>query len=193
MRRTSTGPINPGSTAGRMNILPLINGDADAWDAFVEEYGGNVYSQVIQVLSRRRGRADSNTVSDVVSDVFHRLIKNDFRLLRTYRPEKSPMPHWIGLVARSTALNWVRRRSLNTVSMDEAPPIPADPAPAKTPVDLPEGLLSPRQALLLRMTFDGGLGTEEIAEKLQIDVQSVRSMKHVAIKKLRDYYGVQRE
>jgi RNA polymerase sigma factor (sigma-70 family) len=65
--------------------------------------------------------------------------------------------------------------------------------PAIEPVDrltYPPELLSPRQREILALLYDRDMDVAEIAAKLAIDAQTVRSMHHKAMVKLRAHFGV---
>ena len=55
---------------------------------------------------------------------------------------------------------------------------------------LPTDLLSPRQREILAMLYDRDMDVSEVAATLQIDAQTVRSMHHKAMLKLRVHFGV---
>jgi RNA polymerase sigma-70 factor (ECF subfamily) len=61
----------------------------------------------------------------------------------------------------------------------------------KTPesVKIPPGLLSERQALVLRLLYDRDMDAAEVAGLLGIDSQTVRSTHHKALVKLRKYFA----
>ena len=87
----------------------LLRGEKAAWDAFVRRYGGLVVAAV-------RGVAMAQPeVEDLTQEVFVRLCKDDFRLLRTYDPARASLSTWITIVARSTARDGLRRRRAETV------------------------------------------------------------------------------
>ena len=73
----------------------LLRGDRGAWDAFVRRYAGLVVAAV-------RGVArEAAEVEDLTQDVFLRLCKDDFRLLRSYDASRAGLSTWITIVARS--------------------------------------------------------------------------------------------
>ena len=96
-------------------------------------------------------------------------------------------------MARSTAVDALRRRRLRLVAL-EGPvldrPAPADEPPAG-PV-IPPGLLTTRQALVLRLLFDEDWEVAEVARLLAVDEQTVRSTKHKALTALRRHFGVEK-
>ena len=64
-------------------------------------------------------------------------------------------------------------------------PEPDEPAP----LAIPEGLLTPRQQLVLRLLFDRELEVPEAARLLGVDEQTIRSTKHKALAALRKHFG----
>ena len=162
----------------------LLRGEKAAWDAFVRRYGGLVVAAVRGVASVY------GDVEDLTQDVFVRLCKDDFRLLRTYDPERASLSTWITIVARSTARDGLRRRRAETVPLDSVPEaqLAIDPVLPVEKLKLPEALLSPRQREILAMLYDREMDVAEIARTLGIDPQTVRSAHHKAMVKLRAHF-----
>jgi RNA polymerase sigma-70 factor (ECF subfamily) len=162
----------------------LLRGEKAAWDAFVRRYGGLVVAAV-------RGVAMAQAeVEDLTQEVFVRLCKDDFRLLRTYDPARASLSTWITIVARSTARDGLRRRRAETVPLDSVPEaqLAIDPVMPVEKLKLPEALLSPRQREILAMLYDREMDVAEIARALGIDPQTVRSAHHKAMVKLRAHF-----
>lgn len=162
----------------------LLNGDPDAWKDFVRRYGGLIVAAV-------RGLAPSpGEIEDLTQDVFVRLCKDDFRLLRSYDPMRASLSTWLTIVARSTARDALRRRRADAVPIDSVPEGRLAVEPVEPPVrlKLPEALLSPRQREILAMLYDCEMDVAEIARALGIDPQTVRSTHHKAMLKLRAYF-----
>jgi RNA polymerase sigma factor (sigma-70 family) len=162
----------------------LLRGEKAAWDAFVRRYGGLVVAAV-------RGVAMAQPeVEDLTQEVFVRLCKDDFRLLRSYDPARASLSTWITIVARSTARDGLRRRRAETVPLDVVPEaqLAIDPVEPVQKLKLPEALLSPRQRQILAMLYDREMDVAEIAQALAIDPQTVRSAHHKAMIKLRVHF-----
>ena len=65
----------------------------------------------------------------------------------------------------------------------------AAPEKAAPPeINIPEELLSPRQRLVLRLLFDDEMSVAEAAEAMSVEAQTVRSAKHKALTKLRQFF-----
>jgi RNA polymerase sigma-70 factor (ECF subfamily) len=168
------------------DLAALIRGEKGAWDAFVRRYAALIMAAV-RGVAQEGGEAE-----DLAQDVFIRLCKDDFRLLKTYDPSRAGLTTWLTIVARSTARDAQRRRRVQSVPIDDAPEA-ALAVPAVEPVDrlaYPAELLSPRQREILAMTYDRDMDVAEIATALRIDAQTVRSMHHKAMLKLRAHFGV---
>jgi RNA polymerase sigma-70 factor (ECF subfamily) len=162
----------------------LLRGEKAAWDAFVRRYGGLVVAAV-------RGVATAQPeVEDLTQEVFVRLCKDDFRLLRGYDPARASLSTWITIVARSTARDGLRRRRAETVPIDFVPEaqLAVDPVEPVQKLKLPEALLSPRQREILTMLYDREMDVAEVAQALSIDPQTVRSAHHKAMVKLRAHF-----
>jgi len=162
----------------------LLRGEKAAWDAFVRRYGGLVVAAVRGVASVY------GDVEDLTQDVFVRLCKDDFRLLRSYDPARASVSTWITIVARSTARDGLRRRRPESVPIDAVPEaqLAIDPVEPVEKLKLPEALLSPRQREILAMLYDREMEVAEIARALGIDPQTVRSAHHKAMLKLRAHF-----
>jgi RNA polymerase sigma-70 factor (ECF subfamily) len=180
-----------------VDLKACCRGDPQAWHAFVQSYGHIIYAAV-QRTFRARGRITHRgaTVDDVAQDVFVRLVKEDFRLLRSFDPRKASLSTWLTLVARSTTIDHLRKAHDPTIPIDEslsasAPPRAPSAALAGETIlpAFPPDLLSPRQKLVLDMSFDQQRTVPEIARALSIDEQTVRSTRHKAIEKLRNYFA----
>ena len=162
----------------------LLNGDSAAWESFVRRYGGLIVAAV-------RGIAPvPGEVEDLTQDVFVRLCKDEFRLLRSYDPARAALSTWLTIVARSTARDALRRRRAESVPIEAVPEaqLAVDPVEPVRKLKLPEALLSPRQREILSMLYDREMEVAEIAQALAIDPQTVRSAHHKAMLKLRAHF-----
>jgi RNA polymerase sigma-70 factor (ECF subfamily) len=162
----------------------LLNGDKTAWDEFVRRYGGLIVAAVRGVVHTH------GDLEDLTQEVFVRLCKDDFRLLKTYDPARAGISTWLTIVARSTARDTLRRRRAESVPIDLVPEanLAVDAVEPVQKLKLPEALLSPRQREILAMLYDGEMDVAEIAVKLGIDPQTVRSAHHKAMVKLRAHF-----
>ena len=133
------------------------------------------------------GTYSSADVDDAVQNLYMRLLRDNFRLLKSYDSQKASLSTWLGLIARSVTIDFLRKKKSHLPLKEEIAGS-AEPAPVEERIDLPKGVLSARQELILRMLFDKEMDPAEVAEVLGVEVQTVRSAKHKAIEKLRRYY-----
>lgn len=174
-----------------MDQKQLVTGNKAAWDTFVEQYSPVIYSVVLKIFHSRTKNFDESDVNDAVQEIFIRLIKENYRLLKMYNPSKASLSTWLTIIARNTTIDIFRQRQLNTVSLENNTQNITEPKDSSDfSIDIPLDLLSPRQKLVLKLLFDKGMETSEIAELLNISVQTVRSAKHKALTKLRKYYDI---
>ncbi len=167
----------------------LLRGEKEAWRRFVRRYAGLVVAAV-------RGVArEAGEVEDLTQEVFLRLCKDDFRLLRGYDPARAGLSTWITIVARSTARDAMRRYRPVSVPIEAVPEgrLAIDPIEPVPKLKLPEALLSPRQRQILTMLYDRDMEVSEVATALGIDPQTVRSAHHKAMIKLRAHFRAEVE
>jgi RNA polymerase sigma factor (sigma-70 family) len=162
----------------------LLRGEKEAWGRFVRRYAGLVVAAV-RSIAREAGE-----VEDLTQEVFLRLCKDDFRLLRGYDPARAGLSTWLTIVARSTARDAMRRYRPVAVPIEAVPEgrLAVDPVEPVRKLKLPEALLSPRQQQILTMLYDREMDVSEVAAALGIDPQTVRSAHHKAMIKLRAHF-----
>lgn len=167
----------------------LLNGERGAWGPFVRRYAAIIYSAINRRLAPFGRMQDAE---EVAQDVFLKLCNENFRLLRNFDPRKAKLTTWLTVIATSTAIDHLRRNSKVTQTLDDLPEEVAKvEAVEKGWIKYPPDLLSPRQALVLRLLYDRDLDVAEAAEILGVDPQTVRSMHHKALVKLRAYFQAQ--
>lgn len=165
--------------------------------AFMRETGALIAASVRRTLGMARhgngslsARHPDLEVDDAVQETFARLFASDARLLRSFDPSRASLATFVTLVARSVTLDLVRRRRHITVPLDAVPhpgPGSAHDGDTKDPIVVPQEVLTGRQLLVLRLIFDEGRPVEQVAAMLGVDAQTVRSTKHKAIERLREY------
>ena len=173
-----------------IDLGALCRGDKRAWDAFVNRYAPIVQGAVRRLL-RSAGRGDAEA-ADLMQDVFLRLCKDSFRLMRSYDPARASLSTWLTVVARSTALDRLRRRVPVQVALEDVPEavLKVEPEVRGSDAKLPLDGLPPRQKLILTLLFERDMDVAEVAGMLKLDPQTVRSMKHKALTRLREQMNI---
>lgn len=175
-----------GDTGGDADLEALLRGDKAAWNRFVTRHAGVIFAAVRRRLVPAGRVADAE---DVVQDVFVRLCQHDFRLLRSYDAARAKITTWLTVIAHSAAVDHLRRLRRRTEDIEAQPEavLAVDPV-IREEVKIPDGLLSPRQALVLELLYQRDMTPGEAAEAIGIDPQTVRSMHHKALVKLRAHF-----
>ncbi len=165
----------------------LLAGGKAAWDRFVVQHAAIIFAAVRRKLVQAGYLEDAE---DVVQDVFLKLCARDRAVLRSYDPQKAKLSTFLTVVAASVTIDHLRRRRMRSVSLEAAPPEELSQDPVEPSwLTIPEGLLSARQALVLELLYKRDLDPAEAAEILGVDPQTVRSMHHKALTKLRAHFA----
>lgn len=179
-----------GSSAICIDVDSCVTGDGHFWGEFVSRYSAVVYSAVRKVIQSKVRMANHEDIRDVAQNVFVRLVKKDFNLLRRYDPSRCSLPTYLTIIARSTALDYLRYGYFNSVPLDD---FDRDArVEAHEPdefVELPPGVLTERQTTILRLLFYKDYDVPMAAEALGVKAQTVRSIKHQALTRLRTHYA----
>ncbi len=171
----------------QIDLQALAAGNKRAWDAFVLASTPLLNAVVRRALSSYRLGEDD--IMDAAQDVYVRLCANQFRLLKTYDPARAGLSTWLAVVARSTAVDYARRRRQATSPIDEVPETALAVEDRHVEkLKIPEGLLTERQTLILKYLYDEERDVAEIADILKIDAQTVRSTHHKALLRLREHF-----
>ena len=173
-------------SGGDTDLAALLDGNKAAWDRFVARHAAVIFAAV-----RRRlvpaGR--SSDAEGVVQDVFVKLCQHDFKVLRSYDASRAKITTWLTVIANSAAVDHLRRLRRRTEDIETQPEAVLAVEPVVPDrVKIPEGLLSPRQALVMELLYRRDMTPGEAAEAIGIDPQTVRSMHHKALVKLRAHF-----
>lgn len=168
----------------QVDLAALCSGDKRAWDGFVP-----AAAAVIKAVARRILLASGNEqeTADVMQEVFVRLSRDGFRLLRGFDAARASLSTWLGVITTGTALDLLRRKRHGEVPLDDVAEeqLGVVQHPGRQRITLPPDLLSPRQALILVLLYEHDLTPEEAGELLGIEAQTVRSQRHKAFARLR--------
>ena len=175
-----------GDAEGLETIGTLITGHSGAWGRFVRTHARVIYAAVQRRLLPA-GCGDE--VDDVAQDVFVRLCKSDFKLLRNFDPARAKLSTWLTVIATSAAIDHLRRRRNRGPGLDEIPEsCLAVEDPVVERVRIPPGLLSPRQALVVELLYRKDMDVADAAALMNCEPQTVRSTHHKALAKLRQHF-----
>ena len=176
-------------------LLPrLLDGSAVAWSQFVQANAPLVWGQVRRCFARYGAKLDEVDMEDVAQNVFMRLSRGDFRLLRRFDPERAKLSTYLGVIAHSCSVDFLRKRRAASDNITDHEHHLVAPEPQAVPnIEgvlrlIPRDLLSERQETILSKLFDEEQEVEEVAQSLGVTAQTIRSAKHKALSKLRIYF-----
>lgn len=168
----------------------LKAGDKRTWDRFVAASASVVHAVARRVMAAHGGSADD--ALDAAQDVYVRLVANDRRLVQTFDPARASLGTWLAVVGRSCAIDHLRRRRQPTAALDDVPEAALATEDRHVErLNIPAGLLTDRQALVLKLLYDRDMDVADAARFLNVDAQTVRSTHHKAMLRLREHFHVE--
>jgi RNA polymerase sigma-70 factor, ECF subfamily len=179
-------PLVGRSRAGRRFARALQTRDPAAIEDLHEEYAPTVLGYLINVIGDR-GRAE---------DVHQQVFLEVWQRAPAYDPGRASVLTWIMTIARSRAVDELRRRVPEPRDPDSSTTLAltSDDDPERSPDALVERWrvahmltrLRPEEAQLLRMRFYDGLSQSEIAERTEIPLGTVKMRMVSALDRLRE-------
>jgi len=157
----------------------------------VDRFSGLIYSTVIRTVRRYANKQYADEIEDMTQEVFIKLIKNDFFLLKAYDATKASFSTWLSIVAHSVSIDYLRKSPKESLLSDDKnlKMLPTENEGSKEAIEFTYNPLSPRQRLVLHLLYDKDMDVSEVALILKVKMQTVRSTKHKAIEKLRKEFG----
>ena len=172
-------------------LRACLAGEAGAWEAFVDRWGGPL-GEVCRRTLRRCGRPSGpQEVTDMLQEVFLALIKDDQRSLRAYRGQGS-LGAYLHAVAVFRVLNdrslaW--RGELPNEERSGPPPSPDQAMMREEALGLlKQGMeiLPSRERLALALQGDGA-SLREIGESLGISPEAAGQLLYRSRAKIREF------
>ena len=177
-----------------IDLNACTSGDGQAWDHFVSLSSGLILAAIRRTAGHQLDATGLPDIDDLLQAVYLRLVKDDFRLLKSFNPSKASMSTWLTIVTRSVTIDTLRKRRLPTVPIHDSVPSHVTQEPASSTARgeevnfgaiAPVHLLTERQRLVLAMLLEDDMTVPDVAQILKINEQTVRSTKHKAIERLR--------
>jgi len=179
LRRGATGGPSSRRFVGRLHKR-----DRGALDELYAEYAPTVFGYLVNTL-RDRGAAE---------DVHQQVFLEVWQRAPDYDPRRATLLTWIMTIARSRAIDELRRRVPEPRDPGDGPELAADPDPDASPDALIErwrvahllSRLRPEESDLLRLRFYEGLSQSEIAERTGVPLGTVKMRMVSALGRLRE-------
>ncbi|MCT4534070.1 RNA polymerase sigma factor [Halodesulfovibrio sp.] len=172
------------NTADERLVKLCLEGNQTAWNRFMADYSAIINHAVSWTLNHHG--ASTAAKDDVVQDIFFRLIKSECKLLQSWDSSRGSLKTWLAVVSRSAAIDFIRTdRTYLYDAIDEQPELSTEMSNLLDLPEVPFHILSTRQKSVLRCLYGEELTAVEAAQKLDIHPQTVRSIHHTALQKLR--------
>ncbi len=185
--------------AGDDDLLrDCIAGNPEAWSWFVDHVSPVIW-RVVWRFAANGNRQQS--AEDIFQEVFVRLCMDDRRLLRRFDPARSSIEFYVALIARSTAIDILRKnqRMPHLLSLHEFDPYDSilsapgngqDPMIEDWQIDAAMAKLGEREREVIRMSYQDEASTLQIADKMGMAEATVRSTRRNALDKIRDFLRI---
>lgn len=181
-------------------MLAARRGSDAAYRELVRRYERPIFSLIFRMVR------DREMAEDLTQETFIKALN----ALESYRPEFK-FSSWIFKIANNTSIDQLRRREVDTLSLDGSPSAETPDAieatalqvgsKGESPLDEMEareigkaieaaiGKLRPEYRACILLRHVEGLAYEEIAESLNLPLGTVKTYIHRARNELRDYLG----
>ena len=162
-------------------IRRLTAGDQRALGEFYDLYAGLVNGLAIRILR------DRTEAEDVVQEVFVQV----WRQAARFDPTRGSPEAWICTMARTRALDRLRRRTSRREEPEEAAPGPTEAPKTEEALAVRKAMdaLSADQRKALELAYYEGLTQSEIAERLGEPLGTIKTRIRTAMIRLRDVLG----
>ena len=160
----------------------LFTGDEKEWHLFLTEFTPVIYLSISHMVNNKA------SIEDITQNIYLKLTRNDYKVLRTYNREKAAISTWLSVIAKREAIDFLRKDKSHLHNPIENVPEYQYSKPDKNEDDKPKiplDILTDRERLILHLTYDKEQSQEEITKILNIKIQSLRNAKHRALEKLR--------
>ncbi len=183
----------------RLLLERILEGDSRAFSEFYRRYQRLVASCVRKVFLKWSVDFTEDEIDDVIGSVFLGFLQNDYRKLRMFDPQRGfRLSTWVGIIATNATVDHIRRNPASTVSYEDtfqkkeirssflSPAEHLERAEEQRLLEAAMEMLSPGDREFLKMIYELQLQPEEIATRLQLNINTVYSKKNKIIHKLAD-------
>jgi len=99
-------------------IQGCLKGDKQSWSEFISRYSRLIYNYIYSVLSVKGRSASAAQVEDIFQEIFHILIKDNYKKLSTYQAKNGcSLASWLRQVTINFTIDYLRKLK-PSVSLD---------------------------------------------------------------------------
>jgi len=157
-------------------------GEVSAFSSLYARYAPRIQALLLKLLKNRQ------QVDDVLQETFWQV----WRSASDYDPARATAAAWMLLIARSRAIDAIRREARTKVpTLSSDPVVRHDPSLAIQALELAENIrsailqLDPNQQQAIYLSYYCGLPQQMISHELQIPLGTVKTRMRAAMMKLR--------
>ena len=175
-------------------IAGCVKGEKSAWDDLVRQYSNLVYHTIRKTYTLHHADAREEAIEDLYQEFFVALLKDDCKKLGQFRGDNGcTLASWLRVVASRLTIDLLRKTPAQTVEVDEM--LASDQADTtdtmiarEQEISLAQAIekLSPREKLIVQLSFQQNLPPDEIAGMLKISVGAFYTQKSRVLAKLRE-------
>lgn len=198
-RSGSNEKLKDPSQYSRLNnselIDPCLGYDDAAWAEFVARFGALIYTAVVEKLKAESDPELSSVADDIFQEVFGKLLENGCEALRNLR-NRERITSWLWVISCRKTSDFLRAQRRRIVSLE--PSLLARESEESRHYgkiitletreviqDILQGL-SLQDQFILTLFYVDGRGYKEIAQMVDLPVNTVASRLHRARNKLRE-------
>lgn len=186
-------------------VRGCIKGDQQSWTEFISRYSRLIYNYIYSVLSVKGCSISSGQIEDIFQEIFHSLIKDNYRKLSTYRQKNAcSLASWLRQVTINFTIDYLRKLK-PMASIDEESEEGFSLADTlkdqgqnaaeflndknkRTTLQECISLLESGEQYFLELYLNQGLSLEELKDHLKINRGAVDMRKGRILKRLQDCF-----
>jgi len=173
--------------------------DQSAWETLVRTHETTVYYAILNTFRIHNTDPHNELVVELQSEVFYRLVRDEFAKLRHYSG-RSSLKHWLKVVAGNFVIDYLRKKkpacsfddptfAAQGAAIRDRAPSPEDNVSQQQAKDLVRALceeLGPSDQEFVELFFRQELTSEQVAQKMGTTVGAIYSRKNRIRKKLQE-------
>lgn len=195
--------MTPDLRTDKRLLSRCIAGDKKARDTFVKTFSDFIYRSIQYTLAGRQVNFNTSDVEDLHNTVFLNLFDNQCHKLKQYKGLNGcSLTTWIKVVTVRMVLNHIRKKGIdsmvwrrNRFALEDLPELKSNTMDARAQLEKAEQEqqvrekieeLPSRDRLFIKLHFEKGCSIKDIAEVMNLSVDNAYTVKHRAVKKLKE-------